>query len=66
MKAAKVPTKRVVTMTYVVAQDLITRAAKQYKENTTTKLTTTRKERNTNKLITTKTTQKQHNLLTIH
>jgi hypothetical protein len=39
MKAAKVPTKRVVTMTYVMAQDLITRAAKQYKENTTTKLT---------------------------
>jgi hypothetical protein len=31
-------------MTYVIAQDPITRAAKQYKEKTTTKLTTTTKD----------------------
>jgi hypothetical protein len=40
-------------MTYIMAQDPITRAAKQYKENATTKLTTTKKERTTNKLTTT-------------
>jgi hypothetical protein len=43
-----------------MAHDPITRVAKQYKENATT-----RKERTTNKLTTTQTTQKQHNLLRI-
>lgn len=48
-----------------MAQNPITSAAKQYKENITTKLTPTKKERTINKLTTTQTIQKQHNLLTI-